>query len=227
MTYNLSPKCTAEKKRSVKNKLINDMADYIQLAIKECVLKKEIEIINEINSRERCLLLSDNAPGSQIARMQKLFKILKERAEKDVASEAENFIKFIREEYLPFFIKNSNNYVTDYNIVIQSLSQIKMMSNRNTIIKLIESFLDELKFSGLAPVYSLNGYLLTYNKIKNKALSGRVNDLLDLINFLNDNFFPFTKMYYGGNSKYNELWLEIFGEDGIINQVRSKWKYSD
>jgi len=29
----------------------------------------EIEIINEINSRERCLLLSDNAPGSQIARM--------------------------------------------------------------------------------------------------------------------------------------------------------------
>jgi len=231
VTYRLAPNSTEKEKKSVKNNLINDMAGYIQLALQEGVLKKEVEIIEKIDDGEISLILSDCSPSDPIARREAIFETLQKRTKNGTINEIRNFIKYIKKEYLPFYVKKSDgrtiNYVIYFEKVTKSLLEIKKKTNRKIIIKLIDDTLEELKFSGLAPVESLEGYLFTYKKLKEKALNGRVVDMLDLINFLKIKFFPTIKLFYGGSSKYNEFWLEVFGENGIISQIRERWKYPE
>lgn len=190
-------------------------------------------VLREISKAKYSIMYSDLSPDISYEQVQSLYEKLEEDALTGEPEEIEKFIFFIRNRYLPSMahysrIKQDVNYLTYWNKAFGkdgSLSKIEANAKTQSSLKALQDFRHDISFSNLVPVQSIEQFHNAYDKLEQAALKGEREDIEKFISFIKNEYFPFISAYMGrNNSRYKALWEKVFGENGVLDQMESKFK---
>jgi len=109
-----------------------------------------------------------------------------------------------------------------YKVQVDQIKATSQSLDVNPMIQLVKDYLDfvnNIQFSDLAPVQSVEQYQNRYNELLGLSRSGDTDATNSLMDFVSSQYLPFLKNFTGDETDYKDLYNELFGPSGTLRNL--------